>query len=160
MPRRVAAFLLTGALLLGGEASAQAPPPGPWIVWGQRDLSFQTIIAGFPTSVGWNSSRASRWLVLGDPGSDVQLDFITLPPNLHKGAHQMPVSYSSTDAAWRVIGIGATDHVFDPNVGTSARFSNSGLMWVFLGGTAEPPPNQQAGSYSANVDLDISYTGK
>ena len=158
MKRRVAASLLLGALLFGGEAPAQAPPPGPSIVQGQRDLRFQTVIAGFPTSVTWDSNQAGRWRIRGVKGAEVQLDFINLPIELQSGGYLMPVSFSTTDAHWRSAG-GGGEATFDPSVGTTARFGNSGQLFVFIGGTVTPPPNQQAGDYVADIDLDVYYTG-
>ena len=158
MMRRVAASLLLGALLFGGEAPAQAPPPGPNVVQGQRDLRFQTVIAGFPTSVTWDSNQAGRWRIRGQRGAEVQLDFINLPTELQSGAQQMPVSFSATDAHWRSPG-GGGEGTFDPSVGATARIGNSGQLLVYIGGTVTPPPNQQAGDYVADIDLDVYYTG-
>ena len=97
-------LMLLGVLLLGGGASAQAPPPGPAIVWGQRDMRFNTVIAGFPVAVAWNSNQGARWILWGGRGAEVQLDFITMPASLQKGAGAMPIGFSTTDAAWRAIG--------------------------------------------------------
>ena len=160
MTRRVAATLLLGALLFGGEAPALAPPPPPggFSVTGQRDLRFQTVIAGIPTTVMWDSNQAGRWRLRGDAGSEVQLDFINLPTHLQNGVHLMPVSFSTTDAHWRSPG-GGGEATFDPAVGTTARFGNSGQIFVYIGGTVIPPRAQQGGDYVADIDLDVYYTG-
>ena len=158
MKRRAAIFALCGVLLLGGGASAQTPPPGPNNVDGRRDLTFDTVIAGFPTTVTWDSPQAGQWRIRGERGSEVQLDFVSLPPALQNGIHAMPVFFDGTSAAWRSPGGGATV-VFDPHLGTTAVFGRSGQIFVFLGGTVDPPPNQQPGSYVADVDLDVWYTG-
>lgn len=153
----VSSVLLLGALLLGGGASAQAPPPGPSQVAGMRDLRFGTVIAGFPTSVTWESGQAARYRIRGQKGAEIQLDFINLPSSLQNGPNSLPVSFSTTDASWRSPGGGSG--VFDPNVGTIAVLGNSGQMFVYLGGTVNPPPNQQPGDYFVDVDLDVYYTG-
>lgn len=159
MTRRVAAILLLGALLFGGEAPALAPPPPPggFTVTGQRDLRFQTVIAGFPTSVTWDSNEAGRWRIRGQRNSEVQLDFINLPTELQNGTFTMPISFSTTDAHWRSPGGG--QGTFDPAVGVTARLGNSGQMFVYIGGTVNPPRNQAAGDYIADIDLDVFYTG-
>ena len=151
-------MLLLGVLLLGGGASAQAPLPGPSVVQGQRDLRFNTVIAGFPTAVTWDSNQAGRWRIRGRRGAEVQLDFINLPASLRNGIHAMPVVFSATDAAWRSPG-GSGAVVFDPRIGTTARFGNSGQIIVTIGGIVTPPPNQQPGNYVADIDLDVYYTG-
>jgi hypothetical protein len=158
MKERVAALVLCGALLFGGGASAQAPPSGPQRVDGRRDLRFDTVIAGFPTTVSWDSPQAGQWRIRGQRGTEVQLDFVNLPAFLQNGIHAMPVVFEVTSAAWRSPGGGGTV-VFDPNVGTTAVFGNSGQIFVYLGGTVQPPPNQQPGGYVADVDLDVWYTG-
>lgn len=152
------ALLLVGALLSGGGASAQTPPPGPSTVDGRRDLTFDTVIAGFPTTVTWDAPQAGQWRIRGQKGAEVQLDFVTLPLFLQNGIHAMPVAFDATSAAWRSPGGGGAV-VFDPHVGTTAVFGRSGQIFVFLGGTVDPPPNQQPGSYVADVDLDVWYTG-
>ena len=161
MKKCVAAILLLGALLIGGEAPALAPPPPPgtrnFTVQAQRDLQFQTVIAGFPTMVSWDSAEAGRWRVRGQAGAEIQLDFINLPTHLENGTFQMPITFASGDAHWRSPGGG--QGTFDPGVGTTARLGNSGQMFVFIGGTVSPPRNQAAGSYVADIDLDVFYTG-
>ncbi|RKZ14162.1 hypothetical protein DRQ53_12190 [bacterium] len=88
------------------------------------------------------------------------MDFINLPSSLQSGGNNLPVSFSVTDAAWRTPGGGTAATVFDPSTGVTARFSNrSNLMWVKLGGTANPTSGQAGGDYSADVDLDVYYTG-
>lgn len=158
MKERAAALLLCGALLFGGGASAQTPPPGPNIVDGRRDLRFDTVIAGFPTTVTWDSAQAGQWRIRGQRGAEVQLDFVNLPFFLENGVHAMPVVFEPASAAWRSPGGGGTV-VFDPQVGTTATIGRSGQIFVYLGGTVDPPPNQQPGSYVADVDLDVWYTG-
>jgi hypothetical protein len=154
-------LVLLGVLLIWGEASAQAgPPPGPGTVWGQRNLSFGTVIAGMPTTVSWNSSSGGRWYIFGQGGAEVQLDFINLPSTLRNGARQLPVSFSSTDAAYSRSLWGGGAVAFDPNVGTTVRLPNGlGILVVYIGGSANPPPNQQPGTYVADIDLDVYYTG-
>jgi hypothetical protein len=150
--------MLLGVLLLGGGASAQTPPPGPRVVQGQRDLRFNTVIAGFPTTVTRDSNQAGQWRIRGRRGAEVQLDFINLPASLQNGVYAMPVVFSVTDASWRAPGGGGAG-VFDPQVGTTVRFGNSGQIIVNIGGTVTPPPNQQPGNYVADIDLDVYYTG-
>ncbi len=160
MKRGVTAVLLLGALLFGGGAPAQAPPPGPSVVRGQRDLRFQTVIPGLPTSVDWSSNQAGQWLLRGQRGAEIQLDFINLPSSLQSGGNNLPVSFSVTDAAWRTPGGGNASTAFDPNTGATVRFSSrSNLMWIYLGGTANPTSGQAGGDYFADVDLDVYYTG-
>jgi hypothetical protein len=160
MKRRVAALLLLVALLSGGEAPAQAPPTGPSVLSGQRDLRFRTVIAGIPTTIEWNSNQAARWLLFGKAGAEIQLDFVNLPTSLENGSHDLPISYGATAAAWRVNGSGGTSYVFDPRVGTTARFpSGRRLMWIYLGGTIDAPPYQPPGDYAAEVVLEATYTG-
>jgi hypothetical protein len=160
MKRRVAALVLLVALLTGGEAPAQVPPPGPSVLSGQRDLRFRTVIAGMPTTIEWDSNRAARWLLFGKSGAEVQLDFLVLPSSLRSGSHELPITYGTVAAAWRVNGSSGAVHVFDPSVGTIARFPNGrNLMWIYLGGTVQPPPNQPPGDYAADVVLEATYTG-
>lgn len=158
MKERAAALLLSGVLLFGGGASAQTPPPGPSQVDGRRDLTFDTVIAGFPTTVTWDAPQAGQWRIRGRRGTEVQLDFVNLPTSLQNGIHAMPIGFDVGSAAWRSPGGGGTV-VFDPHVGTTAVFGSSGQIFIYLGGTVDPPPNQQPGSYVADIDLDVWYTG-
>ena len=136
----VSIMMLLGVLLLGGGASAQAPPPGPNIVQGQRDLSFATVIAGFPTTVTWDSNQAGRWRIRGQKGAEVQLDFIGLPASLQNGPYAMPVLFTVTDAAWRAPGGGGGTVVFDPQGGATARIGSSGqLGYGSIWNTARSP---------------------
>jgi hypothetical protein len=154
---RVSIFVLLGVLLLGGGAFAQAPPPGPSQVQGQRDLRFGTVIAGFPTVISRDSNEAARWRIRGAKGAEIRLEFVNLPASLQNGAFFLPISFSATDASWRSPGGGSG--VFDPTTGTTAVLGNSGQMFVYLGGTATPPSNQQPGDYIADIDLEVYYTG-
>jgi hypothetical protein len=107
--------------------------------------------------VTWDSNQAGRWRIRGQAGAEVQLDFLTLPTHLQNGTFLMPITFSTTDAYWRSPGGGAA--TFDPAVGTTARFGNSGQILVFIGGTVNPPRTQAAGDYIADIDLDVFYTG-
>jgi hypothetical protein len=151
-------LMLLGVLLLGGGASAQTPPSGPSVVQGRRDLRFNTVIAGFPTTVTWDSTQAGQWRIRGRRGAEVQLDFVNLPVSLQNGVYEMPVVFAMTDAAWRSPG-GSGTVVFDPAVGATARFGRSGQIIIYIGGTARPPFNQQPGDYVADIDIDVYYTG-
>ena len=101
-----------------------------------------------------------RDLAFGNVFPGVTLDFTTLPANLVKGADNLPIVYSATDAARNTVDNPGTGAAFDPTVQETATLSAvGGEMWVWLGGQVQPAANQVAGVYTATVTMDVNYTG-
>ncbi len=153
-------LVLLGVFLFWGEASAQpGVPSGPRRVLGQQELQFGTVLAGMPTTVALTDANAGIWRIWGNKNTEIQLTFVNLPTALQSGTLNLPISFSSNDAAYSDRFNGGALIIFDPNVGVIARLGNSGKMSVRIGGTVTPPPNQQPGNYVADIDLDVIYTG-
>jgi len=168
--RAVVGFILfLGVLSLHGEVALADLPQlapggnrgnGPIRVRDRGDLRFGTVIAGIPSTVMWSSNTAGRWFIQGDPGAEVYLDFTNLPGSLQNGGNSMPITFSGSDAAYNTKNRTAGATNFDPTAGITTRLDpNSGHLNVWIGGTVDPPPNQQPGDYIANIVLDVIYTG-
>jgi hypothetical protein len=168
--RAVAGFILfLGVLSFSGEvAQADLPPNapggnrgnGPIRIRDRGDLRFGTVIAGIPSTVSWSSNTAGRWFIQGEPGAEVFLDFTNLPTSLQNGGNSMPISFSGNDAAYNTKNQSGGATSFDPSAGIAVRLDqNSGHLSVWIGGTLNPPPNQQPGDYVADIVLDVIYTG-
>ena len=86
------------------------------------------------------------------------MDFV-LPANLSFGINTMPISFANGDAGWNPADASGTAAGFDPNAGTAENLSATGFGYVWLGGTVTPAAAQAPGVYTANVALDVVYTG-
>ena len=121
-----------------------------------QDLDFgNDIVAGVATTVAKNESNAGKFLLAGQPNRQISISF-TLPSNLTNGANTMPITFTSTDAGYKVND--GSISAFDPSLGTDASFGTDGAMEVVLGGTVTPSSSQTAGMYSAPVTISLQYT--
>ncbi len=169
--RAVVGFILfLGVLSLHGEVAHADLPQlapggnrgnGPIRVRDRGDLRFGTVIAGIPSTVMWSSNTAGRWFIQGEPGAEVYLDFTNLPGSLQNGGNSMPISFSGSDAAYNTKNRDQPGPPISiPSRGSRrASIPTAGILNVWIGGTVDPPPNQQPGDYIANIVLDVIYTG-
>ena len=121
-----------------------------------QDLDFgNDIVAGVAKTVTKDQSNAGKFLLAGQPNRQISIAF-TLPSNLTNGANTMPISFSSTDAGYKVNN--GSISAFDPSQSKNASFGTDGAMEVVLGGTVTPSSSQTAGMYSAPVTISLQYT--
>lgn len=118
------------------------------------------IFPGSPKTVDKTATGAAQFDISGEPGKAVNTTF-TLPSEVSDGSgNTIPLSFSSTDAGYASA---TTDQStgqtgFDPSVGQSLTLeATSGELYIWLGGTITPTNTQPAGTYSANITLDVSY---
>lgn len=132
----------------------------PLTVTGVRDLAFGNVFPGVNVTVDKADATSGKWTIVGEPTGEVTLDFTTLPANLVKGADNLPIVYSATDAARNTVDNPGSGAAFDPTVQETATLSAvGGELWVWLGGQVQPAADQAAGVYTATVTMDVNYTG-
>lgn len=124
-----------------------------------RPLAFGTIIPGTTTTVAATDASAAAWRIHGVLGVSGGVT-LTLPSVLTRagGAESMPVSFCATCAVYHVNSatpVGGTP--FDPNTGVQGFYVVVlSDVYVWLGGSVSPPPNQAPGSYVGTVVLTVS----
>lgn len=139
-------FLL---LAVAGGASGQvAAVP-------QQNLSFGPVMPGVaaPVLVS-DAARRAEWLLTGRGNATVRF---VLPAALvgPLGA-QMPLVFVNGDAGWRRSQGGGGIRTEDPNAPFSVNVPNRQTVRLYLGGTAQPTPTQQAGTYVGTVTVIIA----
>ncbi len=70
--------------------------------------------------------------------------------------HSLPLSFASGDG---VVAKGLLPIPFDPNGPFVGTLGVLGQLWVVLGGTALPSPQQPGGIYRATIILTVSQLG-
>lgn len=152
--------LLIAVLAVGlagpGPAAAQFGP----FAFGFRNLAFGSLLPGVPEAVSpADGSRSGRFLIFGLRRAEVQIDF-SLPAALAgPGGQALPLQFGPTDGGFSTTPATGSMVVFDPRVPLVTRLGNSGLLYLWLGGTALPSGQQPAGSYSATITITVAYTG-
>ena len=128
-------------------------------------LDFGSVTTGSSPSISPSDGNAGRFFISGN-GGQVDLEFTNLPSQLagqnDASGSNIPISFSSTSAAWGEASNSATN-VFDPtsnNVETTTvnlYDASNGEIYVFIGGTLTVAQNQRAGNYQGTITLQATY---
>jgi hypothetical protein len=128
-----------------------------------RDLNFGTVIKGVPTTVLPTAANAGEWQVSGSGNAFVIISF-TLPTQLTNiqalPGSTMPISFSGVSAIWRrATNNPVGGNVFNPAVGAVGRLGPppNFNMYVWVGGTVNPPLAAKPGIYQGNVIVSLIY---
>ncbi len=141
------------------DITARATVLGPITVTNQADLEFGNVIPGVAKSVAISGTTSGRWLVAGNAGAEVNLDFTALPNNL-TGPATMSITYAANDAGHNVTNNAAGAVPFDPAGTALANIGNAPAeLYVWIGGTVNPVAGQAAGLYTGTITLQAAYTG-
>lgn len=114
------------------------------------------LIQEVTNTVATNATNAAKFVISGDAGKEVTVDF-TFDAALSGTGVDIPVTYSgefaTTDAA-----SGTANHAPSSTL-TTALDATSGDLYFWVGTEVTPAVDQVAGAYSANLSIDVSYTG-
>lgn len=126
----------------------------------RSDLEFGNVTQGVVKSIAKTDESSASWGFSGTASAGIILDF-TLPTNLEYNdgvdTHQMPISFSGTDAGHDDDGTIATQTDINPNSSQEVSLDGDGEIYIWLGGTVAPATTQQAGSYTGTITLTVSY---
>lgn len=150
-------WLVIGAALLG----AGAPPLGaqgkPLTVTGVRGLTFGAVFPGVPLAVTRTDPANSGQLDIKGPNrSQVLLSFVLPLAMTGPAGAQLPLAFGSSDAGYSESQSIGSQVGFDPKQPFAATLSSNGRGSVFVGGTANPAPNQRAGAYTGVLTLTVT----
>ncbi len=149
------------------NVAANAEVLAPIEVTGAENLEFEIVSPGIPKTVNLDGTaeggtiteneQAARFDITAGNSANVTLSFTSIPGTLANGEESLPISYI---AAWGT----ASDYAetFEPvnvteNQPTEATTSESGEIYVFLGGTVTPDAAQAQGNYTADITLTVTY---
>lgn len=173
MRRCTLALALLAGLTGAGGAAAQASGPlpvrafvigTPIAIGGLRDLDFGTVTTGMATTVLPTSASAGAFIVTGEKNERVAISF-TLPTELVHTVlgpgTTLPITFGPSSAIWR-------RRTNDPSGGTAFNPATGAtgmlgppvepILYIWLGGTVNPPLAQTAGTYRATVVCTVAYT--
>ncbi len=168
MPRRLWIAVMCSCLLFTATArsvsddiSATADVQTPLTVTGSADLVFGTVFPGVNKPVAYTDAvNAGQWDITGEAAAEVTLEFTALPATLASGGNTLPITYAATDAGHCTTDDPGSATSFNPAVGaTTDLHAATGALFVWIGGTVEPPEDQAAGAYTGTITLNVSYTG-
>jgi hypothetical protein len=129
---------------------------GPINVAVDRALDFGDVLPGVAYDIPSSDvGSAGIFAITGNGGSEVDLEFTTLPAELSDGTNTMTITWSAGYGS----SIGAQDAAFTPASGATTALSGVGELFVFLGGAFTPAVDQATGAYDADVTLTVTYTG-
>ncbi|MEE9533573.1 MAG: hypothetical protein V3W06_04080 [Acidimicrobiia bacterium] len=127
---------------------------------GSQNLQFGLILPGLPTTVSYQDAvNAGQIQIRGEKRAEVRVVF-TLPPALvaPSGA-TLNLQFGASDAGFSTKPSVGSSQSFDPQVPLITNLSNSGRLYLFLGGIAVSIPQQEAGAYQATTTITVAYTG-
>lgn len=126
------------------------------------DLKFRDIYPGIEKTVDYSDAHAALFSISGEPGKEISADF-TLPSSMaHDGGSIQSVSilFGTSSSAHNMINNVSEATVYDPNSTLIAELDpTGGELYIWLGGKVDPTIIQEKGDYSAEIVLEISYTG-
>jgi hypothetical protein len=122
-----------------------------------KDLEFgDDILPGIDRAIDKNSNSAGKFTIMGQPGKEISIT-MSLPLELINGEEVMPVSFSATDAGYKIPGGSVVE--FDPSNPVNAVFGSDGTMEINLGATVKPVYSQAPGYYDGTITVVFYYTG-
>lgn len=144
------------------DIEATANVVSAFSVFGVDNLEFGTVTAGTSTSIEPSDNQAGRFVI--DTGDENVTFTFTLPTELvgisgvalDAGA-TMPISFGANDGIYNTENDPATGDMFSPVDGVTTPVSGGAeqQLNVFLGGTVDPPSNQESGSYSGEIVITV-----
>lgn len=146
------------SLVLATAVTIWAPRSSCAQVTAVKGLQFGTVISGTSTNVLPKDAGAAQFKISGLVMAATYAN-LTLPTTLARvgGGAPMPVSFCATCGIYRVNNnnpVGGT--TFNPSVGFSGlALTILTTVYIWVGGSANPPLNQPAGSYTGTVVFTI-----
>jgi hypothetical protein len=129
----------------------------PISVTSTRDLEFgNDILPGINRTIDKNSNSAGKFSILGEAGKEVNIAF-SIPGVLYNSIYTLPITFSQTDAGYKVTGGNMVD--FDPASPVNTNIGTDGTLEIYLGGTVQPAFRQTGGEYSGTIIVEFNYTG-
>ncbi len=125
------------------------------------DLEFGEIIPGVENDILPTDASAAQFDITGADGKEVQAEF-TLPENLTgPESATLAITFGENSASHATAsGDQGSSDTFDPAGNLTTELSEGGELFIWLGGTVEAGhTGQTPGSYSADITLDVIYTG-
>lgn len=154
-------FFVTDSAAQDATVTASGTVQEPLTVTGVEGLLFGDIFPGVNKSVSHDDTDAAQFDIGGEPSAQVSVDFTALPAILTDGAsNELTISFAADDAAHDTdVTAAGTATTFDPSVGQTLNLgATEGTLFIWLGATVEPNFDQIAGSYDADITLDVAYT--
>jgi hypothetical protein len=155
-------ILFTGTALYAqesGDITASATVLDAITITGDADLTFGDVERGSSKSIATDDADNRGQFTIEASDRTVLLNF-TLPEDLESDVDgttvQLPIVFSSTDAAWAINGA-EESNTFDPKLGGISALIEGGSIQVFIGGTVNPYPEQVAGEYTGTITLTAEY---
>lgn len=134
---------------------ASATVMQPINVVGAVNLAFGSVFPGVARTVAVNTAGAGRFDVTGQPSAPVFVSFV-LPANLTSGANTLPIG--TWTGHHNTVNNPTTGTTFTPSAAmTTATFSGTGQLFVFIGATVTPATNQAAGVYNGTIQITVIY---
>jgi len=125
-----------------------------------KGLDFGKVWAGSTDSVQPSDPGAAKFFIQGEKKTKIRLTFM-LPSQLlltRDGVTERhPITFSPTSARWDQNDAGNNPgNLFDPNQPYDMSIPGDGKVYVWIGGTSEPPSTQKPGRYEAQITLVVT----
>jgi hypothetical protein len=134
---------------------ASATVMQPINVIGAVNLAFGSVFPGVARTVGVNAAGAGRFDVTGQPSAPVFVSFV-LPANLTSGANTLTIG--SWTGHQNPVNNPTTGTNFTPSAAmTTATFSGTGQLYVYIGATVTPVVSPAPGVYNGTIQITVTY---
>jgi hypothetical protein len=169
------ASTFVAAVVVAPAASAQsasipvsANVQTPLTVTKNTNLDFTSVFPGVAKVVnsrtnGIASATAGYVSVQGQALAQVQVSFVFPSPlalnHATVAGATLPLTLGASSGCWGTTSTQGSCTYYDATTSLTQALSATGFMHVWLGGTVTPTANQTAGAYSANVTMNVAYTG-
>lgn len=120
-------------------------------------LDLGEMIQEVTTTVATNDAGAAEFIISGEAGKEVTLDF-TFDASITDGTNTIPVTYTGEEGTTAGSATGTGNHDTSTQLTTFIDGTSSEL-YFWVGAAVTPAVDQVAGTYSGNLQVDISYTG-
>ena len=120
------------------------------------DLTFTRVIAGVPLTIRPSDATAAKFRITPDKGNATLQVVFSLPASLAGSsprATPLPISFSASSAIWSENPSISGGTAFDPAAGLSVPVQNRSAIYVWIGGTVQPPSTQAGGDYTGTITV-------
>lgn len=121
-------------------------------------LALGEMIQEITTTIATNDAGAAEFVISGEPGKQVTLDF-TLDATITGVGNPIAVTYTGEQGTTAASATGTGNHDTSTQLTTNLE-ATSGDLYFWVGAAATPAVDQAAGTYTGNLQVDIAYTGQ